>query len=83
VSYRRWEMPEDPPPRRPYRSTLVFHLALAGIIVLVAYLTGGSLRRAIAYAAFFFVAATAWAWWKWRQRLALARREGAGHGGTS
>ena len=48
-------MPEQPPPKRPYRDTVLFHLALAGVIVGVAFVTGGSVVRAAAFAAAFFV----------------------------
>jgi nicotinamide riboside transporter PnuC len=62
-------MPSHPAPKRPYRDTFLLHLAFAGIIVLVAWLTGGGLGRAILFAAGFFLIATAYSWWKWRERL--------------
>jgi Flp pilus assembly protein TadB len=71
---RRWDLPEAPPPRHPYRDSALLHVALAGVIVAVAWLTGGGLGRALAIAAVFFVLATAWSWWRWRVRL---RRESA------
>jgi hypothetical protein len=70
----RWELPEEPPPKRPYRDSLVLHLAFALIIVGVAWVTDGSLSRAVAYAGAFFVVATSWSWWKWRQRFERDRR---------
>jgi membrane protein implicated in regulation of membrane protease activity len=70
----RWDLPEQPPPQRPYRDTFLLHLAFALIIVGVAWVTDGSLPRALAYAAVFFVVATAWSWWKWRQRFQRERR---------
>jgi nicotinamide riboside transporter PnuC len=70
----RWELPDEPPPKRPYRDSLLLHLAFALIIVGVAWLTDGSLSRAIAYAGVFFVVATGWSWWKWRQRFERDRR---------
>ncbi len=72
---RRWTLPDDPLPKHPYRDSVLFHLALAGMIVLVAWLTGGSLERAIVYAAGFFVLATAWSWWRWRKRMEEERRQ--------
>lgn len=48
---RRWETPELPPPQRPYRDTAVFHLILSALIVIVAFLTGGDLVRAVLIAA--------------------------------
>jgi membrane protein implicated in regulation of membrane protease activity len=70
----RWELPEQPPPKRPYRDSFVLHLAFALIIVGVAWVTDGSLARAVGFAAVFFVVATAWSWWKWRERLERDRR---------
>jgi hypothetical protein len=65
----RWELPERTLPSRPYRDTLVLHVVLAGVIVVLAWATGGSLGRAFAVAAAFFVLATAWSFWRWRARL--------------
>jgi nicotinamide riboside transporter PnuC len=60
----------DPPvPKRPYRDSLLLHLVLAVVIVLVSWLTGGSLPRALVFAAVYFLLATAWSWWRFRQRL--------------
>jgi hypothetical protein len=71
---RRWDAPDDRPPQRPYRDTLVLHAVLAAVIVGGAVLTGGSLERGLVYAAIFFVLATAWSWWRWRERLEAERR---------
>jgi hypothetical protein len=76
VKVRRWEIPEEPPPRHPYRNSAIFHLVLAGIIVVVAWATAGGLGRAVGFAAGFFVIATSWSWWRWRERLAGKRRNG-------
>ncbi len=70
MTRRRWTPPDLPAPKRPYRDTAVFHLVLAALIVVVAFLTGGSLLRALVIAAVFFVFATAWSWSRWRSRLA-------------
>jgi len=48
---------------------------LSACLVLVAYLTGGRLERALVFAAGFFVVATAWSWWRFRARLEEERRE--------
>ena len=77
MKMKRWQMPEQPPPRRPYRDSAIFHLALAGIIVLVAWVTGGSLSRAVFFAVAFFAIATAWSWSRWRKRLEEERRKEA------
>ena len=71
---RRWEMPDDPLPRHPYRNSAIFHFVLACLLVLVAWVTGGGLRRAVAFAVGYFVLATAYSVWRWRQRLAEERR---------
>jgi membrane protein implicated in regulation of membrane protease activity len=71
---RRWEMPEDPLPRHPYRNSVIFHGALAGLIVLVAWVTGGGIPRAIGFAVAYFVLASGYSVWKWRQRLDEERR---------
>ena len=71
---RRWEMPEEPLPERPYRNTVILHAAFAGIIVLVAWLTGGDVGRALAVAVLFFLVATAWSFWRWSKRIEDERR---------
>lgn len=58
-----------PMPKHPYRDSAVFNGVLAGVLLLVAWLTGGSLDRALGWASIYFVAATAWAWWSFRRRL--------------
>jgi Flp pilus assembly protein TadB len=62
-------VPEPQPPKRPYRDTAIMYAVLAVLIVVVAWLTGGSLGRAVVWAVGFFVIATAWSFWRWRQRL--------------
>jgi nicotinamide riboside transporter PnuC len=71
---RRWETPDEPLPARPYRNTVIFHAALAGIIVLVAWATGGALATAVKVAVGFFVVATAWSFWRWSRRLEEERK---------
>ena len=74
---RRWEKPEEPLPERPYRNTVIVHAAFAGIIVLVAWLTGGDLGNAVVVALLFFVVATAWSFWRWSKRLDEERERAA------
>jgi hypothetical protein len=74
---RRWEPPETPPPKHPYRDTAIFHLVLSGLIVVVAFLTAGDLIRAFIFAGAFFVLATAWSWSRWRRQLAEEARRAA------
>ena len=42
----QWEVPETPPPKHPYRDTLIVYAVLAVIIVLFAWVTGGGLAKA-------------------------------------
>ena len=83
MKVRRWATPEEPLPARPYRDTLLFHLALAAIIVLVAWATGGGIGRALAFAIAFFVVATAWSWSRWRKRIDEERRKQEGRRGAA
>ena len=60
----------EPRVRRPYRDTLIAYALLAGLVVVVAAITGGDLVRAVLIAGGCFVAATAWSWWRLRAREA-------------
>lgn len=60
-------------PERPYRDSVVLNLVLAGLILLLSWLTDGGMKRALLFALGFFVIATAWSWLRFRQRL---EREG-------
>ena len=71
------QLPSGPLPRRPYRSSAIFHLGLAVLIPIAALLTGGDLSRAVVFAVGFFVLATAWSWWRWHGRLAAEERPAA------
>ena len=75
---RRWDPAPLPMPKRPYRDTAIFHVVLAALIVVVAFLTGGSLPRAFAIAGVFFVLATAWSWSRWRTKLSEVQRQQPG-----
>ncbi len=72
---RRAPLFELPLPKRPYRDSALMNAVLSACLVLVAYLTGGRLERALVFAAGFFVVATAWSWWRFRARLEEERRE--------
>ena len=65
----QWGLPEAPPPRHPYRDTLLVYGVLAVLIVVVAWLTGGAVGKAAVIAVFFFVVASAWSVYRWRRRL--------------
>ena len=72
---RRWQMPDRQVPKHPYRDSVIVYAVLAGIVVLVAVLTGGSLERAILIAGVAFVIATVYSWWRWREKLKAQERE--------
>jgi hypothetical protein len=61
---------DSPVPKHPYRDSAIVNAVLAGLILLIAWLTGGDLPTAVVVAAAFFVIATGWNWWRFRQRLA-------------
>jgi hypothetical protein len=64
-----WGLPESPPPKHPYRDSVVLYGVLAVLIVLIAWATGGAVGRAAVIAGFFFVVASSWSLYRWRQRL--------------
>jgi ABC-type transport system involved in Fe-S cluster assembly fused permease/ATPase subunit len=70
----QWGLPDTPPPKHPYRDTLLIYGAFALVIVLVAWGTGSSVARAIVIALFFYVVASAWSITRWRTRI---RRDAA------
>jgi Flp pilus assembly protein TadB len=73
----RWgSLPETPPPKHPVRDTLLVYAGLAVVVVLVAWVTGGSLRKAVVVAVLFYVLASVWS--VWRQRTQSARRQSDG-----
>jgi Flp pilus assembly protein TadB len=80
----RWgSVPEAPPPRHPIRDTLLVYAGLAVVVVLVAWVTGGSLPRAIIVAVVFYVLASLWSVWRLRGRQrARAARRGSEAGGA-
>ena len=64
-----WGLHEQPPPKHPYRDTLLIYAVFAILIVVVAWLTGGGVRRAAGIAVLFYVVASAWSVSRWRNRL--------------
>jgi Flp pilus assembly protein TadB len=68
----QWGLPESPPPKHPYRDTLLVYGGLAVVVVLLAWATGGSLGKAVAVAAVFFVIASVWNVYRWRARARSA-----------
>jgi Flp pilus assembly protein TadB len=78
----RWEGRPDLPPKNPYRDTFAVYGVLALIVVLVAWLTGGSVGRAIVVAIFFYVVACAWTIYRMRARERKAAEAEQREGGT-
>jgi membrane protein implicated in regulation of membrane protease activity len=76
----QWELPESPPPKHPYRDTLLVYGAFAVIIVLLAWATGGGVAKAALVAVIFFVVASAWNVYRWRIRARAAARRNAENG---
>ena len=72
-----WSVPETPPPKHPVRDTLLVYAGLAVVVVLVAWVTGGSLFRAVVVAVGFYALASFWSLWRLRgqQRARAARRQ--------
>ena len=67
-------MSDLPTPRQPYRGAVIFHAVLAGVILLVAAISGGDLVKTLVVAVAYFVAATAWSWFRFRQRETRAAK---------
>jgi Flp pilus assembly protein TadB len=65
-------LPEAGSPKSPVRDTLLVYGVLSLIILLVAWLTGGSLGRALVIVPVFYVIASVWTIQRLRAR---ARRE--------
>ena len=63
-----------PLPERPYRDGALLNLLLAGLILLISWLTGGDAARALVFALGFFLISTAWTWWRLRQRIERERQ---------
>ncbi|MDX6579274.1 MAG: hypothetical protein QOJ47_823 [Gaiellales bacterium] len=71
-----WGVPEPPPPKNPYRDTLLVYGGLSLVIVVIAWATGGSLAKALAVALLFFVAASGWTISRFRARAHRAEQDG-------
>jgi membrane protein implicated in regulation of membrane protease activity len=79
---RSGDRTRPPIPKHPYRDTAVVYGVMAGVLVVVAALTGGDVARAAVVAVAFFFVATAWSWWRFRERIreqaARAARDASG-----
>ena len=70
----QWGLPESPPPKHPYRDSVIVYGALSIILVLVAWATGGAVGKAVAVGVLFFCVACAWSMVRWRARIREAER---------
>ena len=73
----QWELPETPPPKHPFRDTLLVYGGLAAIVVLVAWATGGAVGKAAVVAIAFFAVASGWNVYRWRSKAHEAARRAA------
>ena len=71
-------IPKVPPPKNPYRDTLLVYGGMALVILIVAWLTGGSIAKAVLVAAVFFVIASGWTMYRFRVRAREAARRPEG-----
>ena len=65
----RWGLPEAPVPRHPNRDSMLVYGFFAALVVLLAWVTGGSIGKAVVIAAVVWAAASIWSIARWRQRL--------------
>jgi hypothetical protein len=72
-------IPEIPPPKNPNRDTLLVYGGLSLVIVLISWLTGGSVPKAAGVAAVFFLVASSWTMYRFRVRARAARRAEGEH----
>jgi membrane protein implicated in regulation of membrane protease activity len=70
-----WGIPDTPPPKHPYRDTFLVYAGFAVVLVVVAWLTGGGVKRAAGVAVVFFVVATAWTSYRFRGKLREQRAQ--------
>jgi len=68
-------MAETPIPKHPYRDSALVYAAFTLVVVLLAWASGGDLRKAVLVAGGFFVVATVWSWLRWQRRLREVRRQ--------
>jgi len=71
----KWGVPEPPPPKHPYRDTVLVYAGLSVVIVIVAWLTGGGVARAVAVAVVFFVVAGGWTIFRFHSKLREQRAD--------
>jgi Flp pilus assembly protein TadB len=66
----RWDVePARTTSKHPYRDSALVYAGLAGLVVVIAAATGGSVVRAVVAGVVVFAAATGYSWWRVRERL--------------
>ena len=65
----RWGVPDAPPPKHPYRDTIIVYGGIAIAGVLFAWATGGNVPRAILVLGAAWIAASVWSIARWHQKL--------------
>lgn len=70
----RWDVQQPAASKHPYRDSAIVYAFMAGILVAVTALTGGSVVKGVIVGLIVFVVATAYNWLRVRARL--RRREG-------
>jgi membrane protein implicated in regulation of membrane protease activity len=65
----QWGLPETPPPKHPYRDSLLVYGGFALVIIVIAWVTGGGVGKAAIVAVVFFAVASAWNMYRWRTKL--------------
>jgi len=70
----RWEPPDRPLPKHPYRDSAIAYALLAVVLFAVVVATGGSVVKGVIGAVAVFVASTAYTWWRWRAKIAAKDR---------
>jgi hypothetical protein len=64
-----WGLPEAPLSKHPYRDSMLVYGFFAVLVVLLAWITGGSIEKAVVIAGVVWAAATLWSSARLRQRL--------------
>jgi uncharacterized membrane protein YczE len=65
----QWGLPDAPVPKHPYRDSMLVYGFFAALVVLLAWITGGPVGKAVLIAAVVWGAASIWSIARWRQRL--------------
>ncbi len=64
----KWPGPEEKRSKRPYRDTALVYAGFAALIVILAFVTGGEMKRAVVVALATYLVATGWTWFRLYRR---------------